>query len=129
MNPGYFDVRFRAELPPSGLPAAFGVVTACNPNGRTVSNEENEQAAEKLRLALESERRVYFPVTGGSGDFAHCEPGFGIVFESVREAVSWGQRFDQEAVFWIENGRIQLVPCDGLATVDLGPWELRCCKT
>jgi hypothetical protein len=126
MNSGYLEVHFRAELPASGLPGAFGVITACNPCGKTVSEEENEQATEKLRIALESERRVYFPVTGGSEDFAHCEPGFGVAFESVREAVSWGQRFDQEAVFWIENGSLRLVPCDNSAHVDMGSWELRC---
>lgn len=125
MNPGYFDVRFRAELPESGLPAAFGVITACNPCGNNVSKEENEHATDTLRSALEAEALLCFPVTGGSSDFAHYEPGFGVLFGSAREAVSWGQRLQQEAIFWIEKGRIQLVPCDSSAAVDLGPWESR----
>lgn len=125
MNSGYLDVHFRAELPASGLPDAFGVITACNPCGKTVDQEENELATEALRYALEAEALICFPVTGGSSDFAHAEPGFGVLFCSSQEAVSWGQRFQQEAIFWIEKGRIQLVPCDGSAAVDLGPWESR----
>ncbi len=123
MNPGYHEVRFRAELPAAGLPACFGVVTACNPNGRTVSKEENQQATDTLRSALTAENHFIFPVTGGSPDFSHAEPGFGVLFQSPEEAISWGQRFHQEAVFWIEEGNVQLVPCDGTATVELGSWQ------
>ena len=123
MNPGYHNVRFRAEIPAAGLPAAFGVVTACNPNGHNVANEENHQATETLRCALTAEKHFYFPVTGGSPDFSHAEPGFGVLFKSPEEAVSWGRRYRQEAVFWIKEGRVQLVPCDGTASVELGSWQ------
>lgn len=123
MNPGYHDVRFRAELPAAGLPAAFGVVTACNPNGQTVSDEENHQATYALRSALTDEKHFFFPVTGGSPDFSHAEPGFGVLFKSLEEAVSWGRRYQQEAVFWINEGKVHLVPCDGTAPVELGTWQ------
>lgn len=123
MNPGYHEVRFRAALPAAGLPACFSVVTACNPNGRTVSKEENQQATDALHSALSAENHFFFPVTGGSPDFSHAEPGFGVLFQSPEEAISWGQRFQQEAVFWIEEGSVQLVPCDGTASVELGSWQ------
>lgn len=123
MNPGYQDVRFRAELPVAGLPAAFGVVTACNPDGVTVSAKENDQATDALRSALTAENHFFFPVTGGSPDFSHSEPGFGVLFKSFEEAVSWGRRYQQEAVFWVEEGSVQLVPCDGTAPVELGTWQ------
>jgi hypothetical protein len=123
MNPGYHNVRFRAELPAAGLPSAFGVVTACNPDGRTVTDEENLQATETLRSALTADGHFFFPVTGGSPDFAHREPGFGVLFKSSEQAVSWGRRYQQEAVFWVEEGSVQLVPCDGSASVELGAWQ------
>jgi len=123
MNPGYHNVRFRAELPAAGLPAAFGVVTSCNPNGHTVAKEENHQATDALRSALTSENHFFFPVIGGSPDFSHAEPGFGVLFKSPEEAVSWGRRYRQEAVFWIREGSVQLVPCDGTAPVELGSWQ------
>jgi hypothetical protein len=123
MNPGYQDVRFRAELPAAGLPAAFGVITACNPDGKTVSAKENEQATDDLRRSLTAEGHFFFPVTGGSPDFSHAEPGFGVLFKSSEVAVSWGRRYQQEAVFWINEGNVQLVPCDGTAPVELGTWQ------
>lgn len=123
MNPGYQGVRFRAEPPPAGLPAAFGIVTACNPDGRTVTAEENQQTTETLRSALAAGKHFFFPVTGGSPDFSHAEFGFGVLFKSPEEAASWGLRFQQEAVFWINEGRVHLVPCDGTPSVELGAWE------
>jgi hypothetical protein len=123
MNPGYHVVRFRAELPAAGLPAAFAVVTACNPNGKTVSARENEQATDALRSDLTAENQFFFPVIGGSPDFSHAEPGFGVLFKSPEEAVSWGRRYQQEAVFWINEGNVQLVPCDSTAPVELGTWQ------
>jgi len=123
MNPGYHDVRFRAELPAAGLPAAFGIVTACNPDGKTVADGENKQATEALRSSLTAEGHFFFPVTGGSPDFSHAEPGFGVLFKSPEGAVSWGRRYQQEAVFWINEGNVQLVPCDSTAPVELGTWQ------
>jgi hypothetical protein len=123
MNPAYSNVRFRADLPKAGLPAAFGIVTACNPDGRTVTDMENLQATETLRSALTAEGLFFFPVTGGSEDFSHAEPGFGVLFKSIEEAVSWGKRFQQEAVFWINESHVLLVSCDGAASVALGSWQ------
>lgn len=123
MNPAYRNVRFRVETPAPGLPVAFGIVTACNPDGRTVSDEENQQATGALLRALQSETHVPFPVTGGSPDFSHSEPGFGVRFASPEETVSWGRRFRQEAVFWVEDGKVRLIACDGTDSAEIGDWQ------
>ena len=125
MNSDYQRVRFRAEPPETGLPAVFAVVTACNPNGKSVTQEHNAIATKTLRDALKQARLVFFPVTGGAPDFSHAEPGFGIVLSNVEEAVEWGRRFRQEAVFWVVRGRVHLVCCaagDG-GGLDIGAWE------
>ncbi len=106
MNPDYIDVRFLTETPADTLPGEFGIITACNPNGRTVAAKENAQATESLRIALNEENLIFFPVTGGSSDFTHTEPGFGVLFASREEAISWGRRYRQEAIFWIANGTV-----------------------
>lgn len=123
MNPAYQQVRFRAELPKAGLPAAFGVVTACSPNGRTVSATDNDLATVALRSALTAEKHFLFPVSSSSPDCSHAEAGFGVLFQSFEEAVSWGRRYQQEAVFWVEEGRVQRVPCDGAEPIELGTWQ------
>lgn len=123
MNPSYQNAHFRAELPPAGLPSRFGIITACNPEGQDVSDEENILATERLRSDLMQEGLVMFPVTGGSADFSHAEPGFGVLLKSLEETVQWGQRFRQEAVFWVEEGTVRLVPCRNGDVVEIGNWE------
>ena len=123
MNPGYQSVHFRAELPLAGLPAAFGVVTACNPDGKTVNDKENLIATESLRSALLSEGYFFFPVMGGSADFSHAEPGFGVLFPSPEAAVEWGQKYQQEAIFWIIEGRVHLISCSDHQSIEIGAWN------
>ncbi len=38
----YMNARFRAEEPEGGWPVEFGVVTACNPQGKLFPDAENE---------------------------------------------------------------------------------------
>jgi hypothetical protein len=122
MNRAYQRVRFRAELPEGGMPERFGIVTACNPDGRVASAADNATATESLRTELADGGRKFFPVTGGSPDFAHAEQGFGIAFKTRAEAVALGRRCHQEAVFWVEHGEVQLVPCAGGDASVVGAW-------
>lgn len=122
MNPAYLKVRFRAELPTAGLPSRFGIITACNPDGQTVSDERNALATERLRSDLIKKNHVIFPVTGGSEDFSHAEPGFGVLLTSPEEAIQWGKDFRQEAIFWVEEGNVRLVLCDNGEEEEIGTW-------
>jgi hypothetical protein len=121
-EPGFYRVRFRAALPAGVLPERFGVVTACNPYGRTVDDAENERATAALRSEIARAGHGFFPVTGGSEDFSHAEPGFGVVADE-REVVEMGRRFQQLAVFWVERGRVWLLPCEGEGREEIGDWE------
>ena len=122
MNPAYQRVRFKAELPEGGLPVRFGLVTAYNPDGRPASDAENAAATEALRAELAGGAAVFFPVTGGSADFVHAEPGFGIALNTRAEAVALGRRWRQEAVFWVEAGEVELVPCGDEESLIVGAW-------
>ena len=122
MNPAYQNVRFRAEIPKAGVPSRFAIVTACNPDGQDVSDEENAIATERLRNDLLKEGHFLFSVTGGSPDFSHAEPGFGVLLKSLEEAIQWGQRFRQEAVFWIVEGTVRVFSCLNGDEVEIGNW-------
>lgn len=126
MKPEFQNVRFRAEIPETLMSRAFGVITACNPDGITVSDAENETATQKLKSDLAHEGLVYFPVTGGSPNFSHAEPGFGVVWHSPDEAVAWGRKFRQEAVFWIEGGIVYLLSCTDEQSLCVGTWQELC---
>jgi Protein of unknown function (DUF3293) len=122
MNPEYENAYFRAVPPTHGWPRSFGVITACNPDGKIATDDENADATNQLRLELQSAKLEHFPVTGGSKDFIHTEPGFGVVFPSQEEALAWGRRYRQEAIFWVEDDQLSLVSCICQSAKILGSW-------
>ena len=121
MNPEYRLTRFISSPPPGGFPMRFGVITACNPHGRIVTEEQNAAATAKLLQHLIETEMALFPVTGCSPDSAHREPGFGITCEAP-EIVELGRVWQQEAVFWVEGGIVHLVPCCAGESAVLGTW-------
>ncbi len=122
MNPAYADVRFRAELPKGGLPERFCIVTAWNPDGITTDAASNAAATARLIAIVQAESLSHFPVTGGSPDSTHAEPGFGMMVDQAR-VLSLGREFRQEAVFWIDRGTVHLCPCSAAPPQVIGPWS------
>ncbi|CAN5895012.1 hypothetical protein BH11VER1_BH11VER1_01920 [soil metagenome] len=106
----------------NALPESFGIVTAWNPDGISADVASNQIASARLQSMLQAEALPCFPVTGGSADFAHVEPGFGIIADQSR-IVEFGRRFRQEAVFWINRGAVQLCPCNDAPTQIIGTWN------
>lgn len=125
MNPAYRTVRFL--LPNSGtspLPETFAVVTACNPHGRILNEQENRKRVEALRQLLTATPFPFFAVTGCSPDQSHAEPGFGIVC-GLEDALELATVFDQEAIYWIEGGWLDLVHRSGSPRERLDHWKAR----
>lgn len=121
MNPAYRHVCFRGSKPEKGWADAFGVVTAYNPDGVTVSGAENERALAGLRAELVARGFPFFEVTGGPADFSHAEPGFGIQ-ATLEECLALGRRWRQEAVFWVEEGTVTLISCTDDIQHMIGEW-------
>jgi hypothetical protein len=122
MNPAYLQARFQAELPFGGLPENFGIVTACNPYGKPASAEANAAATASLRGLIEREGWPYFPVTGGSADFSHAEPGFGVIASEI-DCMALGRVFKQDAIFWVNRGHVFLMPCSGQRARGIELWS------
>lgn len=86
------------------------VVTACNPDGKKISEEENAGRTECLRKGLVKLGTAHFPVTGYDAGSSWEEAGFGVVCDW--QAGYWmGRTFSQDAVFWVEKGEVCLVDC------------------
>ncbi len=85
-------------------------MTVWNPDGETISAEEN--AARTIRFSEQLQERglEHFPVTGFDPESDHLEPGFGIMC-GRKEALELGREWGQEAVFVIENEEMWLVAC------------------
>ncbi len=129
LNPLYREAHFQVIKPSSGWPAAFGIVTACNPYGKTATDEENERATERLRTELDAESLVYFQATGGSKDMTHSEKGFAISFLDLQQAINCGKLHHQDAIFWIEQNALKLVCCQCPRIETIDQWERRIVDT
>lgn len=66
-----------------------------------------------------------FPVTGGSADMVHQQPGLGITFTSGADVVAMGRSFRQRAVLWIQDDNLWLVSCVDEHREVLGHWRER----
>ena len=104
-------------------PSTFGIVTACNPEGVTITDQQNRERTERLQKQLTAAGYTFFPVTGCSHDLKHQEPGFGIVGHERQAIVDLGREWQQEAVFWVEEGNAYLLPCGNGEAVALGTWQ------
>lgn len=125
MNPEYFRARFRCVVPREALPDAFAVVTACNPDDAAWSVGRNRDADAAFARELEAAGIRRWRITGGSEDFLHREPGWGVDCGGSDKAVELGRRLGQRAVFWIEQDRLELVDVVEGTRFDLGSWSLR----
>lgn len=124
MNPIYRKTIFRSPEPLPSPTESFGIVTACNPHGQTTSEKANRRANARFVTELAARNLRFFPVTGGSPDFAHAEPGYGI-FCDRETAIALAIQFDQEAIFWVEAGTLFLISCREKHPEQLGPLALR----
>ena len=108
MNLAYHDTIF--EYIPSGKISDFWVVTAYNPDGKTVGRPDNIEADERLMAEITALGLTPFRIIGMSRDELHAEPGWGFPCAEVT-ALEIGRRYSQEAMFHFTLGRIDLVDC------------------
>jgi hypothetical protein len=124
-NPAYLKAYFTAELPRSGAPKTFGIVTAYDPGSAPAPAEANREADARLEARLSSEKRPHFRVTGRSLDGSHQEPGYGIESDSPEEIRTLSRAFRQQSFFWIEDGVIYLINTGGERRHLVGKWADR----
>lgn len=134
MNPAYSHARFRAKLPHDGLPEAFAVITACNPEGKTTSQAENDERTRQFQAQFAQLGLDHFTVTGFDLKSPHEEAGFGVVCDDAT-ACAFGDQWMQEAIYHVKRGVISLIHLRSGDTLvptkdrrqecrlSLGPWS------
>lgn len=121
----HLNARFRADLPAAGLPRAFAIVTAFNPDGKVRPDADNAADDARLRAELERDGLAPFRVTGGSRDGAHREPGWGFAAPSAADARARARRFRQLALYWVEDGTIFLLDSEAGPRIYASTWAAR----
>ena len=123
MTPAQRELFKHAVFKFEPLPANFAIITAYDPNGLTTDPERDVAADEALAAELSTAGYRLHRITGGSAAGTHVEPGWGVPIGLPR-AIEYGRRYRQEAVFFVQGGRVALVDCtDGSTEVFGQPFK------
>jgi hypothetical protein len=122
----YHETRFVLKEPaPARWPDAYAVVTACNPFGHGIDAKADQSATTRLRKTISRLGLKRHRVTGVSADGKHREPGFAIWGCDLQAALSLGREFAQNAIYWVEKGRLEVVSCSTGECEYVGLWSER----
>jgi hypothetical protein len=107
--PAMIDLRvevapaLRNGLAALGLDGEFAVLTAFNPRGQDISDDENKRRMGELEAELASVGHRFVRLDACSPDKSHCECS--VALEVSREkAIDIARRWEQIAIFWFDGG-------------------------
>jgi hypothetical protein len=87
----------------------YAIITACNPRSRKLSDQENCIKNRELQRNLAHFH--YASVNVGDPSFEWVEASFAVDI-SLSQACELAQKYEQNAIYWVENGVLSLVSCD-----------------
>jgi hypothetical protein len=88
---------------------SYAVITACNPRSHQLSDEENCIKNRELERNLVGFQHA--SVNVGDPSFEWVEASFAVDI-SFSLACELAQKYEQNAIYWVENGVLFLVSCD-----------------
>ena len=124
MNQNYFGVVFQAVESISNVIMPFAIVTAHNPMDMRLDEFKNNERNEILRKDLLQSNLIHREIIGCSEDHTHQELSF-VVKCKLKQAIQMGNKFEQRAIFWVEENKLQIVDCKTLKSYDLGCFKKR----
>ena len=124
MNQNYFGVVFQGIENISNIIMPFAIVTAHNPMDIRLDELENKERNEILRKDLLLSDLIHREIIGCSEDHSHQELSF-VVKCNLKQAIQMGNKFQQRAIFWVEENKLQIVDCKTLKSYDLGSFKKR----
>ena len=124
MNEDYFKTIFIVKDGVIQFPDSFAILTACNPMDRELSDKENKLRNREMRSLLAEEELDYSELVGSSPDGSHQEPSFAVSCK-LEDAIDWANRFEQRAIFWIEENQLQIIASENGDRFQLGPFRER----
>ncbi|HEY0922222.1 DUF3293 domain-containing protein [Rheinheimera pacifica] len=89
--------------------ADFAIISAQNPAGNTEHPYLNLRRDKELQACLNLQRLPYRSVIGSAPDLSFQEKSW-IVLCDKSIALQLAQQFQQNAIYWVEQGELFLVP-------------------
>jgi SAM-dependent methyltransferase len=116
----YYKTKFDIHDFQGNWPQAFAIITAFQTTGETWSAEKNESQNTILHQWL-TEKQVWTQqLTGFLSQ--HSEPGWAVELP-FEEACRIGDTFQQDAIFWVENGDLFVASCTAREKCRVGRWD------
>ncbi|MED5523233.1 DUF3293 domain-containing protein [Gallaecimonas pentaromativorans] len=88
----------------------FAIVTAHNPRGKLLSEQANHHRDLQLAAELTAAGVKAQSLWGCSPDLKHREKSWALVMAKT-PALALGQKLEQNAIFWVQNDELYLLPC------------------
>lgn len=95
---------------PFGLSERYAIITACNPKGEFLSGCENLARDYQLQRFITKQNANCRCVYGCSPDLTYREKSWMVNFDK-QQAIEVGKAFEQNAIYWVEDGLLFLTPC------------------
>lgn len=109
------DIDLRSDLDAAdvddiralGIGDAFAIITAYNPHGGDIDEQDNERRQTQLLSEIAWLGVPYLRVAGRSPDGEHCEDSVAVAMPFI-DARRLGARFGQTAIYWFDGDRFVL---------------------
>lgn len=103
----YQAILFKADQQP--VYPCFAILTAFNPGSIALNNCVNLNRNALLEIDLRELTDCILPVTSSARDGSWQEAGFAVAI-SLEQACRLARKWQQNAIYWVEDGQLMLVP-------------------
>jgi hypothetical protein len=124
INPHYFDVIFKETILSCQYPQTFAIITAWNPKDVILPEQENEKRNRSLEKSIKKPMVLSSRIIGASADLQHQEVSL-IIEGELPDLINLAQKFEQNAIFWVQGDSLELIACDTLKHFMLGSFRER----
>jgi hypothetical protein len=97
-----------AQLKAAGFGEPFAIITAFDPQGRDLSDAENEQRKRELDRKISATGYRFMQVDCCSPDRSHCECSVAVTMPQG-EALELAREMEQVAIFWFDGKRFWIL--------------------
>lgn len=95
----------------------FAIITAHNPAATLLTPSQNRLLDRQLLREIELLMCPYRALIGAAPDLSHMEKSWATLIDKDT-AVALGFKFNQLAIYFVENGELSLVPCSLAGNVE-----------
>jgi hypothetical protein len=111
MDPVYFETRFRTNQSVTDWPSEFVIISAFATTGECWAPVQNEDADRRLASELRMRGGWLVRIFGYSPTSLHTEPSWAVDLP-LDNACNVGQRFLQDAIYYIKNDELSVTRCN-----------------